>query len=159
MKPSVFRLAAPKKITVLAFITMIIFVAAMACDGYTIFSWKDLTVFNRAGVIWRLATSAIMLVVLIGYLCASRYRVTEKSVTFYLGIFPVSRIKKENVTELRVKKAMSTQPDAKKSADKLQLICGDMLSRIMIKPEKFSDFADALKQFSYDFSFQYDYEE
>ncbi|MBR2616877.1 MAG: hypothetical protein IKC56_01400 [Clostridia bacterium] len=148
MKVSTFRLAAPKKITALAFITMLIFVAAMACDIYTLFSWEGLTTYNRVGVIWRIATSTIMLVILIGYLCASRYRVSEKSVIFFLGILPISRIKKEKVTEIRILK----------QSQKLMLIFGNAFCRVIIKSESFSDFADALKEKGYEFIYNYDYE-
>ena len=149
MKVSTFRLSAPKRITALAFITMLIFLAAMACDIYTLFSWEGLTTYNRVGVVWRLSTSFIMLVVLIGYLCASRYCVTHKSVTFFLGILPISRIKKEKVTEVRVLK----------QSQKLLLLFGNAYCRIIIKNESFSEFADALKEKGYDFIFNYDYEE
>ncbi|MBE7091489.1 MAG: hypothetical protein E7363_06235 [Clostridiales bacterium] len=149
MKVSTFRLSAPKKITALAFITMLIFLAAMACDFYTLFSWEGLTTYNRVGVVWRLVTSFIMLVVLIGYLCASRYRVSAKSVIFFLGILPITRIKKEKVTELRVLN----------QSQKLLLFFGNAYCRIIIKSESFSAFADALKEKEYEFTYQYDYEE
>ncbi len=149
MKVSTFRLAAPKRITALAFITMLIFVAAMACDIYTLFSWEGLTTYNRVGVVWRISTSTIMLVILIGYLCASRYRVTEKSVIFFLGVLPISRIKKEKVSAIRILK----------QSQKLILLFGNAYCRIIIKSESFSDFADALKEKGYQFLFDYDYEE
>ena len=129
---------------------MLIFVAAMVCDGYTIFSWKDLTTYNRVGVVWRLVTSAIMLVILIGYLCASRYRVTDTGVTFYLGILPISRVKTEKIAELRVLK----------KSEKLYLFYGeDTFVRIWIKPALFSAFADEVKARGARFAYTYDYEE
>lgn len=149
MKASVFRLASPKKITALAFITMLIFIAAMVCDVYTLFSWEALTVYNQVGVIWRLVTSLIMVVILIGYLCASRYRVTDNSVVLFLGMLPISRIKKEKITGLRILK----------KSQKMLLLFGNSYCRIIIKSERFSDFADALTEKNYRFVYDFDYEE